>query len=118
MVRRIRVYVDGPHARLLSATASPPSPTDAGAWALPALGRLLVFGAQMSRRVASELLSALARSSSASTSSLRMRYARPMRTAGSTPWSIQLRIVCAVTWKRPATSGTVSSCSRERDKAR
>ena len=60
-------------------------------------GSVVVAGSHSERRVASELLSALARSSSASTSSLRTRNARPTRTAGSVPWSIQLRIVCAVT---------------------
>ena len=81
-------------------------------WRRPACrrGSVVVVGSQRSRRVASELLSALARSSRASTSSGRMRNARPTRTAGSVPWSTQLRIVCAVTWNRAATSGTVSSC--------
>jgi len=60
-------------------------------------GSVVVLGSHSERRVASELLSALARSSSASTSSRRTRNARPTRTAGSVPWSIQLRIVCAVT---------------------
>jgi len=109
-VRRLPVYTRrAAQRRLTGSSVSPPSHTDASVGRSCFRGRLVVVGVQTSRRVASELLSARARSRSASTSSLRTRKARPTRTAGSAPPSIQLRIVCAVTWNCSATCGTVSS---------
>ena len=89
--------------RMAWSSVSAPTHTDPGARCSLFRGRVVVVGVHTSRRVASEPLSAVDRSRSASTSSLRTRKARPMRTAGSTPASIQLRIVCAVTWNCSAT---------------
>jgi len=98
-------------------SASTPSHTDPSACSAPRRGSVVVVGVHTSRRVASEPLSALARSSSELTSSRRTRKARPTRTAGRAPLSIQLRIVCAVTWNCSATWGTVRSCGGELGKA-
>jgi hypothetical protein len=99
-----------PQRRFAGSSVSSSSHTDPGVRRSSLRGRVVSVGVQTLRLVARELLAALARSRSASTSSRRTRKARPTRSAGSTPRSIQLRIVCAVTWYSSATWGTVRSC--------